>query len=46
MKFFLTTLLSLWCVFAWVTYGILVGIGLEDFGWLEVIFMPVLFFIR
>lgn len=46
MKFFLTTLLLLWCSFTWVNYGILLGSGLEEFDLLEVVLMPVLFFLR
>lgn len=46
MKFFLTTLMLLWCSFILVTYGILLGLGLEKFDLLEVILMPVLFFFR
>lgn len=46
MKFFFTTLLSLWCVFTWVTYGILLGLGLEKFDLLKAVLMPVLFFFR
>lgn len=46
MKFFLATLVCLWCVFTWVTYGVLIGLGLEEFDLLEAVLMPVLFFFR
>lgn len=45
MKFFIATLVSLWCVFAWTTHGIIIGLCLEPFSWWRALLAPIMFFV-